>query len=166
MDKISLFKKPPETDAPIDPCGAISILIVDDEEHLVELLTRKIKFLNHRVVGKARHGKEAIELAQKLRPDLIIMDIGLPVLDGIEAARAILQTQRVPIVISTGAADEGTLHRLKDLAISAYLVKPYSPAQLKAALHVAMAAAERESRRPGLPGTIAAKGKIDLSAMG
>ena len=139
MGDITAFKRSSDPAiTPADESRSISILIVDDEEHLVELLTRKVKFLNHRVAGKARNGKEAVELARKLRPDLIIMDIGLPVMDGIDAARIILQTQKVPIVISTGSSDEGTLRRLKNLTIGAYIVKPFSPAQLKVALHLAM----------------------------
>lgn len=141
MDKITTFKTPSHPGSTAkEESRSISILIVDDEEHLVELLARKIKFLNHRVAGTARDGKEAVELARKLRPDLIIMDIGLPVMDGIDAARAIQQNQNVPIVISTGASDEVTLRRLSNLTIGAYIVKPFSPAQLKVALHLAMSA--------------------------
>ena len=146
MGNITPFKAPSDPNTtPAEESRSISVLIVDDEEHLVDLLTREIKFLNHRVAGKARNGKEAVELARKLRPDLIIMDIGLPVMDGIDAARAILQTQKVPIVISTGSSDEVTLSRLTDLTIGAYIVKPFSPAQLKVALHLAMSSHDPES---------------------
>ena len=78
------------------------------------------------------------------QPDLVILDIDMPVMNGIEAARTILLTRNLPIIISTGRADEATLRQLQNLNIGAYLVKPFSLAQLKAAIFVAM------SRHQGL----------------
>jgi response regulator NasT len=146
MGKITAFKTPSRAgDTPVEESRPISILVVDDEEDLVALLTREIRSLHHRVAGKARNGQQAVELARKLRPDLIIMDIGMPVMDGIDATHAIQQTQKMPIVISTGSSDELTLGRLKNLTIGGYLVKPFSPAQLKVVLHLAMSSHVPES---------------------
>ena len=116
---------------------SLSILVADDDPWMSELLKRHLRMLTHRVAGAARDGQEAVALAKQLHPDLVILDINMPVIDGIQAARAIQADQNVSIIISTGAADESTLDRLRELKIGAYLVKPFSPAQLKAAIYVA-----------------------------
>ena len=117
---------------------SLSIVVADDEPGIIHLLTRSLRLLQHRVVGSGCNGQEAVALAAQFQPDLVILDIDMPLMNGIEAARAILLTQDLPIIISTGRADEPTLQRLKNLHIGAYLVKPFSPAQLKAAIFVAV----------------------------
>lgn len=146
MNKITVFDPAAAADSsPPAGVSSWSILIADDNARLLELLARNLKALRHRVVGIAHDGKEAVALAQKLRPDLIILDIDMPLMDGIDAARAILRQQSVPIVINTGASDDHTLRRLRSVKIGAYIVKPFSPAQLKVALHTAMLAHHAES---------------------
>ena len=115
----------------------LSILVADDDPWILELMKRHLRMLNHRVLGSATNGQETIVLAKELQPDLVILDLNMPVIDGIQAACAIQATQNTSIILSTGAADEATLNRLRDLKIGAYLVKPFSPAQLKAAIYVA-----------------------------
>jgi response regulator NasT len=116
----------------------LSILIADDEKRMFDLLFKSCELLGHRVTGIAHNGLDAITLAHELHPDLIILDVGMPEIDGIEAAAAILKQRQVPIIISTGASDEHTLNRVRNLGIVGYLVKPFSPAQLKAAIHMAV----------------------------
>ena len=87
-------------------------------------------------------------LAAQFQPDLVILDIDMPMMNGIEAARALRLTRDMPIIISTGRADEPTLQRLRNLNIGAYLVKPFSPAQLKAAIFVAMSRYEAAFTQP------------------
>jgi response regulator NasT len=106
---------------------------------MAELLAANLARLGHRVVGVASNGMEAIELALETRPDVVIMDIQMPVLDGLEAAAQILAQHRIPIVLSTGLSDARTLNRAADLNVISFLVKPFSPAQLKVALHLAIA---------------------------
>ena len=115
----------------------LSILVADDDPWMLELMKRHLRMLNHRVVGSATNGQETIVLAKELQPELVILDLNMPVIDGIQAACAIQATQNASIILSTGAADEATLNRLRDLKIGAYLVKPFSPAQLRAAIYVA-----------------------------
>ncbi len=117
---------------------SLSIVVADDEPGILHLLTRSLRLLQHRVVGSGQNGQEAVALAAQFQPDLVILDIDMPMMNGIEAARAILLTRDLPIIISTGRADEPTLQRMRNLNIGAYLVKPFSPAQLKAAIFVAM----------------------------
>jgi CheY-like chemotaxis protein len=78
-------------------------------------------------------------MALKTSPDVIIMDIHMPVLNGILAAREILGARLIPIVFSTGMSDVRSIHRAIDLEIISYLVKPFSPAQLNVAIHLAVA---------------------------
>ena len=118
---------------------SLSIVVADDEPGILRLLTRSLLLLRHRVVGSGCNGQEAVTLAAQFRPDLVILDIDMPLMNGIQAARAIMLTRNVPVIISTGRADEATLQRLRSLNIGAYLVKPFSPAQLKVAIFVAMA---------------------------
>jgi response regulator NasT len=106
---------------------------------MAELLATNLRRLGHRVVGIAWNGREAVDMALKLNPDALIMDIHMPVLDGLQAAREILCTRLIPIVFSTGMSDTRSLHRAIDLQIISYLVKPFSPAQLKVAVHLAVA---------------------------
>ena len=125
----------------------LSVLVADDDPWMLELMKRHLITLGHHVVGLARNGREAITLANELKPDLVILDINMPVMDGIQAANKIHETQNVSIILSTGAADERTLNRLCDLHIGAYLVKPFSPAQLKAAIYIARSWRRRSAEK-------------------
>ena len=132
----------------------LSILVADDDPWMLELMKRHLKMLNHHVVGSARNGQETIVLARELRPELVILDLHMPVIDGIQAAGAIQATQNASIILSTGAADEATLNRLRDLKIGAYLVKPFSPAQLRAAIYVATFWHRQPVAAAGAPGGV------------
>ncbi len=123
-----------------------SVVVADDDRTMAELLATNLRRLGHRVVGIAWNGKEAVEMTLKTRPDLVIMDIHMPVLDGIEAAHEILSHSMIPIVMSTGMSDTITVHRAIDLNLISYLVKPFSPAQLKVAVQVAVAQCRTAAR--------------------
>jgi len=116
-----------------------NVLIADDDRTMAELLAANLRRLGHKVAGIAWNGKEAVDMTLRLHPDVVIMDIYMPVLDGLQAARDILSHRVVPIVLSTGMSDPKSLDRAVDLHLVAYLVKPFSPAQLKVAIHLAVA---------------------------
>jgi response regulator NasT len=118
---------------------AYSVLVVDDDRTMADLLAINLRRAGHRVGGIAWNGREAVNMALKTHPDVIIMDIHMPVLDGILAAREILGARLIPIVFSTGMSDVGSIRRAIDLEIISYLVKPFSPAQLNVAIHLAVA---------------------------
>jgi CheY-like chemotaxis protein len=116
-----------------------NVLVADDDRTMAELLATNLRRLGHRVVAVAWNGKEAVNLALKHRPDVVVMDIHMPVMDGLEASREILSKHLVPIVLSTGQTDARSLNNAVDLNLISYLVKPFSPAQLKVAVHMAVA---------------------------
>jgi two-component system chemotaxis response regulator CheB len=84
------------------------VLVVEDDDPFAEALTRLLEADGRlEVAGTARNGREGVELAETLRPDVVLMDIVLPVMDGVEATREILRTQpTIPIVGITGLAYE------------------------------------------------------------
>ncbi len=102
-------------------------------------MERQVRALGHRVVGTAGTGREAVHLARKLEPDLVLLDIAMPDLDGISAAREILAGQAVPIVIVTGHADQNLVERAAATGVFTYLLKPVGQQDLDAAIQVARA---------------------------
>ncbi len=129
-----------------------SVIIADDDRPMAALLATNLRRLGHRVLGIAWNGREAVDLAHKVRPDVVVLDIHMPVLDGLLAACEILKSQPVGIVLSTGLLDAKLIHRAVDLNVHSYLVKPYSPAQLTVAMQLAVA----QSRGRITPGAITA----------
>jgi response regulator NasT len=121
-----------------DVPAALSILVVDDEPMMVELLSRTLRDLGHEIVATGQDGMEAIELARKFRPDLVVIDYAMPNMDGMAAAEAIIKEMAIPIVLSTGRTDDATLQRARKADIHSYLVKPFHKEQLKTAITMAM----------------------------
>src|SRR5512132_2481543 len=91
------------------------------------------------VVGEARDGEEAIELAGTSRPDLAILDVKMPRLDGIEAARRILAEKPIPIVMLTAYGQDELVSRAVEAGVFGYLVKPFREADLLPAIQAARA---------------------------
>jgi response regulator NasT len=113
------------------------ILIADDESIIRLGLKSMLEGLGHRVIA-ATNGREAIRLAERQRPDLAILDIHMPYTDGLQAARAILAAQPLPILILTAFSEQDLIDRATDLPIQGYLVKPVQPEELSAAITVAV----------------------------
>jgi AmiR/NasT family two-component response regulator len=117
----------------------IRILVAEDETiirlDLVELLRRA----GMEVVGEAHDGEEAISLARSLEPDLAIMDVKMPKLDGIEAARRIMSERPIPIVMLTAYGQEELVSRAAEAGVFGYLVKPFRESDLLPAIHTARA---------------------------
>ena len=108
-----------------------TVLVVDDEPKIVDVVR---EYLEHAgfSVRTAGDGPEALERARALAPDLIVLDLGLPGLDGLDVARQLRKSSRVPVIILTARGDE--VDRIIGLEIGAddYLVKPFSPRELVA----------------------------------
>jgi len=118
--------------------AALTVVVVDDEPMMVELLKRTLRDLGHETVATGSDGLQAVELARKHRPDLIVIDYAMPNMDGMEAAELIIQEMAIPIVLSTGRTDDSTLQRARKADIHSYLVKPFHREQLKTAITMAM----------------------------
>ncbi len=118
--------------------ASLSVLVVDDEPLMVELLSRTLKDLGHECVATGSDGLQAVELARKHQPELIIIDYAMPNMDGMEASELIMKEMAIPIVLSTGRTDDATLQRARKADIHSYLVKPFHREQLKTAITMAM----------------------------
>jgi response regulator NasT len=117
---------------------ALRILIADDESLRVMSLKGQLETIGHRVVAEASNGKEAVHLAQELKPDLAILDIKMPELDGIEAAKQIMTERPIPIILLTAYSEQELAERAAEANVSAYLMKPVSEHDLLPAIALAV----------------------------
>jgi two-component system, response regulator PdtaR len=118
--------------------SALRIAIADDDARMREYLWTNLERLGHLVVAGARTGRELIEQCRIHRPDLIIADIKMPDMDGIEAARDICREEPVPIILITAFDDSEYIDRAAREYILAYLVKPVKEQSLTPAISIAM----------------------------
>jgi response regulator NasT len=121
------------------------ILIAEDETIIRLDVRTLLEKAGHEVVAEARDGEEAVSLAAEHDPDLIVMDVRMPHLDGIEAARQISDRKPVPIVMLTAYAEEDLVTRASEAGAFAYLVKPFREVDLLPALNTARARFEELS---------------------
>ncbi len=115
------------------------ILIADDEPRVVEGLRALLQTLRHEIAGLAYDGEEAVSLAQVLQPDLILLDIKMPKLDGIAATERIMAIRPVPVVLVTAYSDERLVERAMAAGVMGYLVKPVDRRHLLAGIALATA---------------------------
>ncbi|MBX0329089.1 response regulator [Oscillochloris sp. ZM17-4] len=115
------------------------ILIVEDNDLVSLTLEEQLKGLGYDVIGIARNGAEAITLANRLKPDLIMMDIRMPEMEGTEAAARIRDQMPVPIIMLTAYADKETVRKAEAAGALAYLVKPVNENELPPAINIALA---------------------------
>jgi response regulator NasT len=116
----------------------LRILIADDESLRVMSLRGQLEALGHKVIAEASNGKEAVRLAEELRPDLAILDIKMPEMDGIEAARQITAARPIPIILLTAYSERELAERAASANVSAYLMKPVSEQDLLPAIALAV----------------------------
>ncbi len=110
------------------------ILIADDEAIRLITLRTQLATLGMEVVGEATTGREAVALARETAPDLVILDIKMPEMDGIEAAREISRARAVPIILLTAYSDQTLIERAAAAGVFAYLVKPVGEEDLLPAI--------------------------------
>lgn len=116
-----------------------SILIVEDEAIVAENLTSKLARMGNHVAGIAAKGREAVEMALELKPELILMDINLRGdLDGIQAAQAIREQQDIPVIYLTAHSDPVTLDRAKLTGPFGYILKPFEMRDLETQIELAL----------------------------
>jgi chemotaxis protein methyltransferase CheR len=126
-----------------------AILIVEDEEIVSADIANKLRKLGYEVAGSTGTGEEAIEIARRQRPSLVLMDIRLAgPIDGIAAAEAIRQEFQVPVVFLTAHADKATIQRAKQAEAFGYILKPFDDREMHTQIEMALYkhAAERRLR--------------------
>ena len=114
------------------------VVIAEDEALIRMDLAEMLGEEGYEVVGQAGDGQRAIELARELRPDLVILDVKMPVLDGIAAAEAIASERIAPVVILTAFSQRDLVARARDAGAMAYLVKPFQRGDLVPAIEMAV----------------------------
>ena len=116
----------------------LRIVIADDESlHLMSLRTHLEK-LGHRVVAEVSTGRAAVKLVHELKPDLAILDIKMPELDGIDAAGEIMNARPIPIILLTAYSERALAERAAEAHVTTYLMKPVSENDLLPAIALAM----------------------------
>ncbi len=115
-----------------------SIIVVEDESIVRLDIVEMLKDANYDVVAEASNGEKALELIDKFRPDLVIMDIKMPKLDGLKASKIISKKYDTPILILTAYSHSDYVEEAKQDNIVGYIVKPISEAQLLPAVEVAI----------------------------
>lgn len=115
-----------------------TVVIAEDEVLIRMDLAEMLAEEGYDVVGQAGDGARAIELAEELRPDLVILDVKMPVLDGISAAESIARQRIAPVIVLTAFSQRELVERARDAGAMAYLVKPFSQSDLVPAIEMAL----------------------------
>ena len=115
-------------------------ILVADDESLIRLDVREmLTHLGYEVVGEAGDGAVAVELARKLKPDLVIMDIRMPDVDGIAAAEMLTRERIAPVVLLTAYSDHQLVERAREAGVVGYVVKPFREAELRPVIELSLA---------------------------
>lgn len=114
-------------------------VIIADDESIVRIdLKEMLTNLGYLVVGEVGDGQSAVNLARELRPDVVLMDIKMPDMDGIEAAKLLTEEQIAPVVLLTAFSQKDLVERAKEAGVVGYLVKPFRETDLLPAIEVAL----------------------------
>jgi response regulator NasT len=122
-----------------DQARRVRIVIADDESIIRMDLREMLMHLGYDVIGEAADGRTAIDLARKLQPDLVVMDIKMPDLDGIEAAARLTRERVAPVVLLTAYSEQNLIGRAKGAGVAGYLVKPFRESELMPVIELALA---------------------------
>src|SRR5215510_3333131 len=114
------------------------VIIADDESIVRMDLREMLSNLGYLVVGDVGDGQSAVNLARELKPDVVLMDIKMPNLDGIEAAKVLTEEEIAPVVLLTAYGQKELVDRAKEAGVVGYLVKPFREADLLPAIEVAL----------------------------
>ena len=134
-----------------------TVLVVDDEPKIVQLARDYLEHAGFKVAS-ASDGREALAAFRSSAPDLIVLDLGLPFVDGLDVARAVRKTSNVPIVMLTGRADESDRVAGLELGADDYVPKPFSPKELVARVRAVL----RRSEIASAPADIVRVGEVTL----
>ena len=130
-------------------------VVIAEDEALIRLdLKEMLEEEGYEIAGEASDGQQAVELASNLRPDLLILDVKMPVLDGISAAEQIAAEHIAPVVILTAFSQRELVERARDAGAMAYLVKPFTKADLVPAIEIAVSRFQEVAALAGEVGTL------------
>lgn len=117
---------------------SLRIVIADNESIIRMDLKELLEEAGHEVIGEAADGAKAVEMTRKLKPDLVIMDIKMPEMDGIAAAKMISNEKLAPVLLLTAYSQKEIVEKAKDSGVLAYLVKPVKESNLFPAMEIAL----------------------------
>ena len=123
---------------PTEEGGATRVVVAEDEALIRLDLAEMLQEAGYDVVGQAINGEQAVELATELRPDLVIMDVKMPGLDGLGAAEQIGEGRICPVIMLTAFSQKELVERARDAGVMTYLVKPFTQSQLLPAIDIAL----------------------------
>ena len=115
------------------------VIIADDESLIRMDLQEMLLNLGYLVVGEVGDGRSAVSLARELKPDVVIMDIKMPDMDGIDAAKILTEERIAPVILLTAYSQKDLVERAKEAGVVGYMVKPFRESDLVPAIEVALA---------------------------
>ncbi|RME49425.1 MAG: response regulator [Caldilineae bacterium] len=121
------------------PPHKVRVLMAEDDYLVGKMIRGMLEKIGYTIVGEATDGTEALSLVQALRPDVVLMDIKMPDMDGIEATRRIQECCPTPVVVMTAFDRQELVERATEAGVGAYLVKPPNAPEIERAVTVAMA---------------------------
>lgn len=121
------------------PAQAGGVIIAEDNSKTRLFLKNQLELLGYEVIGAVTNGKDAVDLAAETEPNLVILDVKMPKMDGIEAAKEITSKGPVPIILITGISSDEMAAKAIEAGVFAYLVKPVTKKQLEPAIKLATA---------------------------
>ena len=120
------------------PLAAKRVLVAEDEAIIRLDLAEMLGEAGYDVVGQASDGEQAVAMATELRPDIVIMDVKMPVMDGITAAEQIGKERICPVVMLTAFSQTELVERARDAGVMAYIVKPFTAGDVTPAIDIAL----------------------------
>ncbi len=117
----------------------IKVLIAEDDYLVAQEISNALNKIGYENIGTATNGKMAVKMAGSLKPDVVLMDIKMPELDGFEATKAIQEQYKIPVVILTAYESKEFLDKTKNMGIYAYLLKPPVPSEIERNISIALA---------------------------
>jgi AmiR/NasT family two-component response regulator len=115
-------------------------VIIADDESIIRMDVREmLTNLGYLVVGEVGDGRSAVNLARELKPDILVMDVKMPDMDGIEAAKVLTEERIAPVLLLTAYSQRDLVERAKDAGVAGYIVKPFQESDLAPAIEVALA---------------------------
>jgi response regulator NasT len=115
------------------------VIVADDESLVRADLREALTELGYLVVGEVGDGQSAVNMARELDPDVVVMDIKMPGMDGIEAAQVLTEERIAPVVLLTAYSQKDLIERAKEAGVVGYLVKPFRETDLAPAIELALA---------------------------